>query len=97
MRKLTFILLLLPLLLQAATLDRSLDEVLRELDAQIAKKESYVQKKLARICALQDELKKGSPEREYDLNYSLFKEYQSFKYDSAYFYADVIKTNGENL
>ena len=88
MRKLTFILLLLPLLLQAAPLDRSLDEVLRELDAQIAKKESYVQEKQARIRLLQDELQKGVSEREYDLNYSLFKEYQSFKYDSAYFYAN---------
>ena len=88
MRKLTFILLLLPLLMQAAPLNRSLDEVLCELDEHIERKESYVQEKLARISALQDELKKGGPEREYDLNYSLFKEYQSFKYDSAYFYAN---------
>ena len=88
MRKLTIVLLLAPLLLQAAPLSQSLDEVLRDLDAHIENKETYVQEKQARIRDLQNELKKDVPEREYDLNYSLFKEYQSFMYDSAYFYAN---------
>ena len=88
MRKLTIVLLFAPLLLQAAPLSQSLDEVLRDLDAHIENKETYVQEKQSRIRDLQNELKKGVPEREYDLNYSLFKEYQSFMYDSAYFYAN---------
>lgn len=87
MRKLTFILFLFPMLLHGAPDSQSLDEILCELDAHIEKKEDYVQEKQRRITALQDELKKGASEREYDLNYSLFEEYQSFKYDSAYFYA----------
>ena len=37
------------MLLQAPSLDRSLDEALRELGAQIAKREAYVQEKQARI------------------------------------------------
>ncbi len=88
MRKLACILFLLPMLLQAAPLNRSLEEVLLELDTYIEKKDVYVQDKQARIRALQDELKKGDLKREYDLNYDLFKEYQSFMYDSAYFYAN---------
>ena len=87
MRKLAFILFLFPILLHGAPDSQSLDEILCNLDAHIEKREDYVQEKQRRITALQDELKKGAPEREYDLNYSLFEEYQSFKYDSAYFYA----------
>lgn len=87
MRKLAFILFLFPMLLHGAPDSQSLDEILCNLDAHIEKKEDYVQEKQRRIEALQDELKKGAPEREYDLNYGLFEEYQSFKYDSAYFYA----------
>ena len=88
MRKLAFMFFLLPLFLKAAPLNRNLDEVLRDLDSHIVKKESYVQEKHARIRVLQVELRKGDPEHEYDLNYNLFKEYQSFMYDSAYFYAN---------
>ena len=75
MRRLTFILFLFPMLLHGAPDSQSLDEILCNLDAHIEKREDYVQEKQRRITALQDELKKGAPEREYDLNYGLFEEY----------------------
>lgn len=64
----------------------SLKGILKELDTKIEEREAYVSEKQSRIRELQRGLKSGGDE--YELNYSLFSEYKSFKYDSAYFYAN---------
>lgn len=61
-------------------------EALGQLDAYIKNSSRYVSEKNAKISQIQEELsKKGS--QDFELNYALFDEYKSFKFDSAYFYA----------
>ena len=89
MKKLTVLFLtLLSLASSAAPLSPELKEALKCLDAHIERRDDYVQQKMSRIQEIQDELKNAAPESYYELNYNLFLEYQSFKYDSAYFYAN---------
>lgn len=69
----------------------SLQAILKQLDSYINESDTYVQEKEKRISSLREELKICSPEpsdKLYELNHALFKEYGSFKYDSAYFYAN---------
>lgn len=69
----------------------SLQTILKRLDSYLNESNTYVQEKEARISSLREELMKCSSEpseKLYDLNHALFKEYGSFKYDSAYFYAN---------
>lgn len=69
----------------------SLETILKQLDRCLSESGTYVQEKEARISSLRDELKGCAPvpsDRLYELNHSLYKEYASFKYDSAYFYAN---------
>ena len=64
-----------------------LSPALNDLDRHLENREAYIVEKYSRIKALQQELENADDAALYDLNYGLFEEYQSFKYDSAYFYA----------
>ena len=65
--------------------------VLDLLDKTIENGEVFVNEKSYRINRLRQRLVENSYtddlELKYDLNHALYEEYQSFKYDSAYFYA----------
>lgn len=59
-------------------------DILKKLDSYIEDSNRYVAAKNENIAAIQEELsKKGG--QDYDLNYALFDEYKSFRFDSAYF------------
>ena len=89
MRKLTALLfMMLPMLSYAASYVQSLECALMNLDSYIERRNDYVQEKQHRITVLQESIRKADLENLYDLNYELFLEYQSFKYDSAYCYAN---------
>lgn len=65
------------------------------LDKELSIQDKYVQKKHKRIQNLKEELQnqivKGQPEEQFRSYLNLFKEYQSFKYDSAYYFLDRAK------
>ncbi|MDG3581130.1 DUF6377 domain-containing protein [Galbibacter pacificus] len=69
---------------------------LNRLDREIARKEIYIQKKYDAIQALKKDVQKyvvnGNSVQLYQTYLSLFKEYKSFKYDSAYYYLEKAKT-----
>ena len=61
---------------------------LDELDAELAKKAEYDARKEARIGQLRGRLRSALDDRErYAVTRELYEEYQSYKYDSAYAYA----------
>ena len=61
---------------------------LDELDAELAKKAEYDARKEARIGQLRGRLRSALDDRErYGVTRELYEEYQSYKYDSAYAYA----------
>lgn len=61
---------------------------LDELDAELAKKAEYDARKEARIGQLRGRLRSALDDQErYALTRGLYEEYQSYKYDSAYAYA----------
>ena len=61
---------------------------LDELDAELAKKEEYDAQTEARIGQLRGRLRSALDDRErYNYSRALYEEYQSYKYDSAYAYA----------
>ena len=64
-----------------------LSPALNDLDRHLENREAFIVEKYSRIKALQQELENADEAELYDLSYGLFEEYQSFKYDSAYFYA----------
>jgi tetratricopeptide (TPR) repeat protein len=64
------------------------DSLLNELNTALANKEHYVVKKQQRIDVLKTKLSRtGKPEDRYNLYQSLYDEYKTFQYDSAYNYA----------
>ena len=65
-----------------------LKSILKDLDSYIENSDIYVQEKQERIDQLRQKLEGATCSDTYDINYSLFEEYQSFRYDSAYFYAN---------
>ena len=65
-----------------------LKSILKDLDSYIENSDIYVQEKQERIDQLRKKLEETSCSNAYDINYALFEEYQSFRYDSAYFYAN---------
>lgn len=65
-----------------------LKSILKDLDSYIENSNIYVQEKQERIDQLRQKLEGATCSDTYDINYSLFEEYQSFRYDSAYFYAN---------
>ena len=61
---------------------------LDELDAELAKKAEYDARKEARIGQLRGRIRSALDDRErYGVTRELYEEYQSYKYDSAYAYA----------
>lgn len=69
-----------------------ISQTLEELDICIENSNTYVKEKSYRINRLRKRLQETSSDKHdetaFELNYKLFEEYQSFKYDSAYFYAN---------
>lgn len=66
-----------------------LESRLKELDSCIEQRERFDRIKQDRIDALHIRLNEAQAREERDrLDYALFEEYKSFKYDSAYFYAN---------
>lgn len=70
--------------------------VLKTLDKELVKKEVYVKKKHAKIKELKRDVQKFTLSKEhlnlYNCYMSLFDEYKSFKYDSAYYYLEAAKS-----
>ncbi|HYC86876.1 MAG TPA: DUF6377 domain-containing protein [Chryseosolibacter sp.] len=62
-----------------------IDSLLRELDSSIARRDEFKLKKIRRIDSLKNVLAAGSPP--YLTYSSIYDEYKSFNYDSAFFYA----------
>lgn len=74
--------------------------ILEQLDIHLEKSEKYSQEKVSAINALRTTLSEcpdNMKGRLYDLNYAMFEEYRSFKYDSAYFYANSSLKLAEEL
>lgn len=71
------------------------DPILEKLDAELQKKDFYVKKKYTAIKELKTHVEKfilSKDERALYTTYmSLFNEYRSFKYDSAYYYIEEAK------
>ena len=65
-----------------------LEMILKELDQYIEKSPTYVTEKERKIDNLRNRLKNSAEEQSFELNFALFEEYQSYRYDSAYFYAN---------
>ena len=87
MRKILHIIALLFLAL-APLQGREREPWLDELDAELAKKDEYDARKEARIGQLRGRLRSALDDRErYGVTQELYEEYQSYKYDSAYAYA----------
>ena len=67
---------------------QDVERCLRELDAELAKKSEYDAHKEARIGQLRGRLRSALDDRDrYAVTRELYEEYQSYKYDSAYAYA----------
>lgn len=80
----------------------SMRDMLKQLDSYLNKSETYVKEKTTRINSIRTKLQSNgndSGEKLYELNYAMYEEYGSFKYDSAYFYAnrslDIAEKLGE--
>lgn len=85
---LTVVTALTAALYTSAAKSDELRSILNDLDNYIENSDIYVQQKQERIDLLRQELEGASFTKEYEINYGLFEEYQSFRYDSAYFYAN---------
>ncbi len=75
------------------------DDALKELDQCIEKRSSFEATKKQRIQSLEYQLSRGkeTTARQYGLCVGLYKEYQSYKYDSAYSYAQRMNILAEGL
>jgi hypothetical protein len=68
------------------------DSLLNELNAVLGKKEQFVKQKRQQIAQLNQKLSLAvSTAQKYTLYQSLFEEYKSFRYDSAYYYAKKLQ------
>jgi hypothetical protein len=65
------------------------DSLLHELSQTLENKDTYIQEKQQRIDRLREILSQGDLplQQEFNINNTLYHEYQSFKFDSAYTYA----------
>jgi len=99
MTRFTILLLLIfsPILLYSKSYP--VDDALKELDKCIEKRSSFETKKKQRIQNLEHQLSRGESTvaRQYSLCAGLYKEYQSYKYDSAYSYAQRMNVLAEGL
>lgn len=77
------------------------DSVLHKLDQELAVKEVYIANKLERISSLKEKLRSSSSslsaENEYDLLTRIFREYQSFHFDSAFSYVQKLQKLANKL
>lgn len=71
------------------------DPIIDELDKALRNKDFYVKKKYAKIKTLKTNMRKFTLSKDnkglYHTYMSLFDEYKSFKYDSAYYYLEAAK------
>jgi len=74
----------------------TIDPVLDELDRALMKKDIYMQQKYAKIKAIDRNIHKYTLSKDsrnlYHSYMSMFEEYKSFKYDSAYYYLEQAKS-----
>lgn len=88
-------LVLLFLLFTATISAQDINPVLKELDKVLLNKDFYMKQKYNRINEIKKSIHKFTLSRDnknlYDNYMSLFNEYKSFKYDSAYYYLDQAK------
>lgn len=72
------------------------DSILQELDKTIDAKDFFLKKKYEKISELKLDIEKytytADNEALFESYMSLFKEYQSFQYDSAYYYVELAKS-----
>lgn len=91
-----YIFALLLLLSPALLVAQGTEPLLQELDKALANKETYVKQKYNRINTLKKNINKFTLSRNnkglYENYVSLFDEYKSFKYDSAYYYLEEAKS-----
>ena len=77
------------------------EELLKILDKELAREDSYVQQKYMDIKVLKEQAQrnslKGDKRSEYRTYIELFEEYNSFKYDSAYHFLDKAKVTAWEL
>lgn len=88
--KLFSVLLMLFLYTMPASSAETSDSLLQELSQAIENREGYIQEKRERINRLKEVLKEkedASLVRQFEVYKSLYNEYRSFKYDSAFTYA----------
>lgn len=80
---------------------QGLDPLLNDLDKVLLDKNKYVKQKYARISILKKSIHKFTVNQDniglYDSYMSLFDEYKSFKYDSAYYYLEQAKSRAFRL
>lgn len=80
---------------------QELDPLLKELDKVLLNKNEFVKQKYARINLLKKSIHKFTVSQDdrnlYTTYMSLFDEYKSFKYDSAYYYLEEAKTKAFHL
>ena len=69
------------------------DELLRELNRALDNKDTYIKQRLAKIAILTAQFTQhpADDEVKFSIGTHIFKEYQSFKYDSAFVYAQRLK------
>lgn len=67
-----------------------ISEILSMLDTSVAESDRYEQEKIKRIDFIKEELQRGdlTPEKEYDINLRLYREYEYYINDSALKYID---------
>ncbi len=91
-----FIVLLFGLLIMNSVQAFQLDSTLQKLEQAITNKDIYIHQKYDRIAAIKKELGKHvyyeDNQQIYEDYLTLFKEYQSFNYDSAYYYLEQAKS-----
>lgn len=89
------------LLLSFSMSAKNVDPILDSLDRALQNKQIYIKQKYSRIKELKKNIHKSTLGKDnlslYKLNMSLFEEYKSFKYDSAYYYLEEAKSKAIRL
>lgn len=89
------------LLLSFSMSAKNIDPILDSLDRALQNKQIYIKQKFSRIKELKKNIHKSTLGKDnlslYKLNMSLFEEYKSFKYDSAYYYLEEAKSKAIRL
>lgn len=82
----------------AAQAHSTTDSLLNELNKVLAHKQWYVNKKEQKIAQLKLLLTQPqTPNAHYDIYQSLYEQYKSFRYDSAYYYSKKLQTISAGL